>query len=206
MRPAKNTSMVLALSANTSFAGFPRLCRIIAEDDFLPHALANVGRRLVYSGGIITLSVLAGLLLIIFGGITDRLIPLFAVGAFGAFTLSQAGMVMHWKRTDPRGHWHALVINIVGAVATSVALAVIIIAKFVEGAWIILLLIPAIYVLFHFIKRHYEFVARQNRLQPLLAFEERLLAQVHCVLKHEIEDTIQELRFMAQRVLQQLEM
>ncbi|PYQ63043.1 MAG: APC family permease [Acidobacteria bacterium] len=153
--------MVLALSANTSFAGFPRLCRIIAEDDFLPHALANVGRRLVYSGGIITLSVLAGLLLIIFGGITDRLIPLFAVGAFGAFTLSQAGMVMHWKRTDPRGHWHALVINIVGAVATSVALAVIIIAKFVEGAWIILLLIPAIYVLFHFIKRHYEFVARQ---------------------------------------------
>ncbi len=90
--------LVLALSANTSFAGFPRLCRMIAEDDFLPHALANVGRRLVYSVGIMTLTVLAGALLIIFGGITDRLIPLFAVGAFGAFTLSQAGMVMHWKR------------------------------------------------------------------------------------------------------------
>jgi len=153
--------LVLALSANTSFAGFPRLCRVIAEDDFLPHALANVGRRLVYSVGIMTLTVLAGALLIIFGGITDRLIPLFAVGAFGAFTLSQAGMVMHWRRTDPRGHWLALVINIAGAATTALALAVIIIAKFVEGAWISLILIPAMLMLFNVIRRHYEFVASQ---------------------------------------------
>src|SRR5207253_2973160 len=102
---------VLALSANTSFAGFPRLCRMIAEDDYLPHAFANVGRRLVYSGGITVLTVLAGALLIAFGGITDRLIPLFAVGAFGAFTLSQAGMVMHWRRIDARKHWYNLAIN-----------------------------------------------------------------------------------------------
>ncbi|HJT16422.1 MAG TPA: APC family permease [Thermoanaerobaculia bacterium] len=153
--------LVLMLSANTSFAGFPRLCRIIAEDDFLPHALANVGRRLVYSAGIVTLAIIAGFLLIVFGGITDRLIPLFAIGAFGAFTLSQAGMVMHWNRVDARGHWVALSINVVGALTTAAALAIIIIAKFTEGAWISLLLIPAMLVLFYAIKRHYEFVAAQ---------------------------------------------
>src|SRR5205814_4040111 len=94
---------VLALSSNTSFVGFPRLCRLIASDSFLPHAFTIVGRRLVYSVGIIFLTCTAGALLIVFRGITDRLIPLFAVGAFGAFTLSQAGMVMHWRRELKRG-------------------------------------------------------------------------------------------------------
>ena len=89
---------VLCLSANTSFVDFPRLCRLIARDDFLPRGFAAVGRRLVYSLGILFLAVAAGLLLAAFGGITDRLIPLYAVGAFLAFTLSQAGMVMHWRR------------------------------------------------------------------------------------------------------------
>jgi amino acid transporter len=157
---------VLALSANTSFAGFPRLCRMIAEDDFLPHAFANVGRRLVYSGGIAVLSVLAGGLLIAFGGITDRLIPLFAVGAFGAFTLSQAGMVMHWRKNDPKRHWPQLAINAVGAVTTSVALIVIIVAKFTEGAWITLILIPATLLLFRGIKRHYDLVHHQMIAGP----------------------------------------
>ncbi|HWS71207.1 MAG TPA: APC family permease [Thermoanaerobaculia bacterium] len=157
---------VLALSANTSFAGFPRLCRMIAEDDHLPHAFANVGRRLVYSGGIAVLTALAGGLLIAFGGITDRLIPLFAVGAFGAFTLSQAGMVMHWRKIDARKHWHELAINALGATVTSIALVVIIVAKFSEGAWITLILIPATLLLFGGIKRHYDLVRTQMIAGP----------------------------------------
>ncbi len=154
--------VVLALSANTSFAGFPRLCRIIAEDEYLPHSLANVGRRLVYSIGIVTLAILAGILLIVFGGITDRLIPLFAVGAFGAFTLSQAGMVVHWRRNPERGSNTALAINAVGAVATAIALGVILVAKFVEGAWITVLLIPSAVFLFTRVKHHYRRVERQT--------------------------------------------
>lgn len=157
---------VLSLSANTSFAGFPRLCRLIAEDDYLPHALSNVGRRLVYSVGIIVLALLAGILLIVFGGITDRLIPLFAVGAFGAFVMSQAGMVVHWKRIDARRHWFALTINAVGAIVTAVALVIIIIAKFEEGAWITLIVIPATLLLFRRVKRHYDFVSAQMAEGP----------------------------------------
>jgi amino acid transporter len=154
--------LVLALSANTSFAGFPRLCRMIAEDEYLPRSLANVGRRLVYSTGIVTLALLAGILLILFGGITDRLIPLFAVGAFGAFTLSQAGMVVHWRRSGGRGHRAALAVNAIGGAATAVALAVILIAKFVEGAWVTVILIPSALFVFLRVKRHYRFVASQT--------------------------------------------
>jgi hypothetical protein len=154
---------VLALSANTSFAGFPRLCRLIADDNFLPHAFTARGRRLVHSVGIMILTGLSGSLLIAFGGITDRLIPLFAVGAFGAFTLSQAGMVMHWKRAGGPGSAAALVVNAVGAVATAIALAVILIAKFVEGAWITLVLIPAMLTLFGRVKQHYDRVSDQIR-------------------------------------------
>src|ERR1019366_10323908 len=154
--------VVLALSANTSFADFPRLCRMIAEDEYLPRSLANVGRRLVYSTGIVTLALLAGILLILFGGITDRLIPLFAVGAFGAFTLSQAGMVVHWRRSGGRGHRMALAVNAIGAVATAVALAVILTAKFVEGAWVTVVLIPSVLFVFFRVKRHYRFVAGQT--------------------------------------------
>jgi amino acid transporter len=153
---------VLCLSANTSFADFPRLCRLIAEDGFLPRSFANVGRRLVYSNGILVLAVLSALLLIVFGGITDRLIPLFAVGAFSAFTLSQLGMVVHWRRQRGGGHARAaMAINAVGATATGIALAVILVAKFVEGAWIVALLVPSILALFAGIKRHYARVLRQ---------------------------------------------
>jgi amino acid transporter len=153
---------VLCLSANTSFAGFPRLCRIISEDGFLPRSFGTVGRRLVYTNGILVLSLLSGMLLVVFGGITDRLIPLFAVGAFSAFTLSQAGMVMHWRRAGGGGHARtAMVINAVGAAATAVALVVILVAKFVEGAWIVALLVPSILVVFARIKRHYTRAMRQ---------------------------------------------
>ena len=163
-----NVLVVLCLSANTSFAGFPRLCRLIAQDDFLPHAFANRGRRLVYSLGIIILTVLSAVLLIVFGGITDRLIPLFAIGAFGAFTLSQAGMVMHW-RTHPgvtpeekTGARTSILVNGLGTVATAVALAVVLATKFAEGAWITLLLIPCLLLLFERVHRHYAHVARET--------------------------------------------
>ncbi|HKO55581.1 MAG TPA: APC family permease [Thermoanaerobaculia bacterium] len=167
---------VLCLSANTSFTGFPRLCRMIAEDDYLPHALANVGRRLVYSSGIIVLAVFSGVLLVVFDGITDRLIPLFAVGAFAAFTLSQAGMVMHWRREGTGRHWHSLLLNGAGAVATAVALAIIIVAKFHEGAWITVLVIPLILALFGVVKRHYAFVAQQVGIREPLSMEAKRAA------------------------------
>jgi amino acid transporter len=154
---------VLALSANTSFADFPRLCRLLASDDFLPHAFANRGRRLVYSIGIAILAGLAGLLLILFGGITDRLIPLFAVGAFLAFTLSQAGMVVHWRRNRGKKSGAFLLVNGLGAISTGIALAVILVAKFTEGAWITLLLIPSALIVFVRVKRHYEHVRQEIR-------------------------------------------
>ncbi len=126
--------MVLALSANTAFADFPRLCRAIAQNNYLPHAFGTRGRRLVYTEGIWVLAVLAGLLLILFGGVTDRLIPLFAVGAFLAFTLSQAGMVGHWKRLGGPGATRSIIVNGIGAIATGITVVVVLSAKFVEGA------------------------------------------------------------------------
>ncbi len=155
--------MVLCLSANTSFAGFPRLCRVIAADDFLPRSFANRGRRLVYSQGIWVLAVLAGLLLIIFQGITDRLIPLFAVGAFLAFTLSQAGMVSHWRKAR-KGRWRsALFINGIGAIATGATVIVVLMAKFIAGAWVVVVLVPAILMLMAGVHRQYKNVERQIR-------------------------------------------
>jgi len=153
---------VLCLSANTSFVGFPRLCRQVAHDGFLPTAFALPGRRLVYTAGILFLTAGAGLLLIAFGGITDRLIPLFAVGAFLSFTMSQAGMALHWRRAGHGGANRArLAINGVGAVATCVALAIILVAKFAEGAWLTLLVIPATLMLLRLVHRYYEGLDRQ---------------------------------------------
>jgi amino acid transporter len=152
---------VLALSANTGFADFPRLCRIIAEDGFLPRSFAHRGRRLVYSHGILVLTALSTGLLIGFGGITDNLIPLFAVGAFLAFTLSQAGMVEHWRRIGGAAAHRSMVFNAAGAVCTAVTLVVVLISKFAEGAWVMMLLIPALLVLFTSVSRHYRSVGRQ---------------------------------------------
>jgi amino acid transporter len=154
--------LVLCLSANTSFADFPRLCRVVARDDYLPHSLTARGRRLVYSEGIWALAILAGLLLILFGGVTDRLIPLFAVGAFLAFTLSQAGMVGHWLRTESGARaWHSILVNGVGALATGITVIVVVVAKFAEGAWVVVLLLPAAVVFMGRVRRHYERVAEE---------------------------------------------
>lgn len=150
---------VLGLSANTSFADFPRLCRVLAEDRFLSDSFAIRGRRLVYSEGIVLLALLSGVLLIAFGGITDRLIPLFAIGALLAFTMSQAGMVWHWHRLGGAGH--KLLVNAVGAVATGLTALVVAVSKFGEGAWITVFLVPALVLTFRRINAHYRSVARQ---------------------------------------------
>jgi hypothetical protein len=150
--------LVLALSANTAFADFPRLCRIIAQDGYLPRSFGSAGRRLVYSQGIYVLAVLSAGLLVLFGGVTDRLIPLYAVGAFLAFTLSQAGMVLHWRRHQP-GAWHLMLVNGLGAVATGITVVVVLVAKFVEGAWVTVLLIPLMLAVMGAVRRHYHTVA-----------------------------------------------
>lgn len=155
---------VLIVAANTSFAGFPRVTSIMARDSFVPRQLKMVGDRLVFSNGIILLSGLASFLIVVFGGDSHRLIPLFAIGAFLAFTLSQTGMVNHWRRE--RGpHWrvHAAV-NGVGALATGAALLIIATSKFAHGAWIVLVLIPLFVLAFQHTRAHYNEVARELTL------------------------------------------
>jgi len=152
---------VLCLSANTSFADFPRLCRLLAEDRYLPGSFAERGRRLVFSTGIIVLAVLAGALLVAFGGITDKLIPLFAIGAFLAFTLSQAGMVAHWRHHTDRHARHAMLVNGAGALATGVTLVVVSVSKFGEGAWLTVLVVPLLVLLFVRVNAHYRHVGQQ---------------------------------------------
>ena len=151
--------VVLSLSANTAFADFPRLCRAIAQNNYLPHVFGYRGRRLVYTYGISVLAVLCGGLLFLFGGVTDRLIPLYAVGAFLAFTLSQAGMVVHWwKNRGP--HWRKnAAVNGLGAFVTGITVVVVLVAKFVQGAWITLLFIPLTMILFVAVRRHYHSVS-----------------------------------------------
>jgi hypothetical protein len=150
--------VVLSLSANTAFADFPRLCRAIAQNNYLPHVFGYRGRRLVYTYGIVLLAVLSGGVLILFGGVTDRLIPLYAVGAFLAFTLSQAGMVMHWRKTRGPGWVKSALVNGLGAFVTGTTTAVVLLAKFMEGAWITLLFIPLAIIVFAIVRRHYHAV------------------------------------------------
>jgi amino acid transporter len=160
---------VLALSANTSFADFPRLCRVLAEDRYLPGMFAERGRRLVFSQGIVLLSILAAALLVAFGGITDRLIPLFAIGAFLAFTLSQAGMVAHWRREPGHAARGALVVNALGAIATGATTVVVAVTKFDEGAWLTVVVIPLLVLFFRRVNRHYRSIATQiGTIDPLV--------------------------------------
>jgi len=148
--------LVLSLSANTAFADFPRLTRAIALNDYLPHVFFIRGRRLLFSYGIGALVAMTGLLLILFRGVTDRLIPLYAIGAFLAFTLSQAGMVVHWFRSKQSG-WHVrALVNGVGATATGITLLVVLVAKFLDGAWITALLVPLMIFTMTRVKRHYD--------------------------------------------------
>jgi amino acid transporter len=162
--------LVLALSANTAFADFPRLCQIVALAGYLPSGFASRGRRLVFSQGIYVLSTLSAVLLIVFRGITDRLIPLFAVGAFLAFTLSQAGMVVHWKRVGGKGSIHSMLLNGLGATATFSTVCVVLVAKFVEGAWVTVLLIPGLVILMRAVHGEYARVAKEVRSDTPLDF------------------------------------
>jgi amino acid transporter len=170
------TAAILVLAANTAFADFPRLSSLLARDRFLPRQLANRGDRLVFSNGIVILAIFSALLVIVFGGDTSRLIPLYAVGVFLSFTLSQSGMVVHWlrERAKPGVNWKkSIVINAVGAVATFIVLLVFIATKFIHGAWIVVLVIPIMVFLFKAIQRHYITVANQlsteglEQLRPL---------------------------------------
>ncbi len=160
------TAAILTLAANTAYADFPRLSSIIARDGYLPRQLTNRGDRLVFSNGIIVLALAAGALIVAFGGITTALIPLYAVGVFLSFTLSQTGMVRHHQRErEPR--WRlGVAINTVGAVATGIVLVIVASTKFAQGAWVPLVVIPAIVLLFKGIKRHYETVAKGLTVTP----------------------------------------
>jgi amino acid transporter len=154
--------VALSLSANTAFADFPRLARAIAMRDYLPHVFILRGRRLLYSHGIYALTGFTAVILILFGGVTDRLIPLYAIGAFLAFTLSQAGMVVHWLKMEKHAGrmWHAFV-NGFGAVSTGVTTIVVLLAKFTAGAWVTALLVPLLIGIMLMVKRHYSRVKRE---------------------------------------------
>src|SRR5260221_2849287 len=153
--------LVLCLSANTSFADFPRVCRTVSQDGFLPLVFAVRGRRLVYTHGIVVLTGLAGSLLILTNGVTDKLIPLFAIGAFLAFTLSQTGMVVYWSRSKGRKARLSAAINGIGAIATAVTFLIVIVTKFAEGAWLVVIVLPLLFILMLLIHRHYLRIARE---------------------------------------------
>ena len=162
-----STLLILTVAANTSFADFPRVAAIVAGDGFLPRQLRGLGDRLVFTNGILLLAIAAGVLIILFNGDTHALIPLFAIGAFLAFTLSQAGMVLHWYREKGRGWLVKAVFNGAGALATGATVIVVAVSKFVEGAWITVLIIPLIVLAFHRVRVHYDQVKSQLSLRGL---------------------------------------
>ncbi|HEX9506322.1 MAG TPA: APC family permease [Acidimicrobiia bacterium] len=160
------TAAILTLAANTAYADFPRLSSIIARDGYLPRQLANRGDRLVFSNGVLVLAAAAAALIVAFGGKTNALIPLYAVGVFLSFTLSQAGMVRHHQKERERGYQRNIVINAVGSVATLIVLLIVASTKFTSGAWVPLVVIPIIVLMFKTIKRHYRTVADGLRVTP----------------------------------------
>jgi amino acid transporter len=162
-----STMLILAVAANTSFAGFPRLAAILAKDGFLPRPFTNLGDRLVFANGIISLAAATGVLIVLFSGDSHSLIPLFAVGVFIAFTLSQAGMVIHWWRERGKGWTFKLLANGIGALATFITLMIVGYSKFLEGAWITVFLIPALVIMFLRIRAHYKEVGRELTLHGL---------------------------------------
>ena len=161
------TLLILVLAANTSYADFPRLSSILARDRFVPRQFANLGERLVFSNGIIILSGFAILLVVVFGGDTHALLPLYAIGVFISFTLSQSGMVLRWLRLKERGWRWRVWVNGIGALATFVVMLTLAITKFSEGAWIVVLVIPVLVAIFRTMHRHYEDVAEQLSLEGL---------------------------------------
>src|SRR5262249_7875823 len=161
-----STALILVLAANTSFADFPRLSSIMARDRFLPKHLSFRGHRLAFSNGILLLAGAAIALLVVFNGSVDALIPLYAVGVFTAFTLSQTGMVKHWLKTRERGWRRSMAINAVGAVATGIVTLVIAVTKFERGAWLIVVLIPIVILNCLAIHRHYHQAERALEEAP----------------------------------------
>ena len=161
------TLLVLAVAANTSFADFPRVASVLAGDRYLPHQFANLGDRLVYSNGMIVLASLTGLLIVAFGGDSHALIPLFAVGVFLAFTLSQTGMVVHWIRARGAGWRLKALFNGVGASVTAITFLIVAFSKFREGAWIVLILIPGLAIFFRSVNLHYREVSRELTMHGL---------------------------------------
>ena len=160
------TAVILLLAANTSFTGFPRLASMLGQDRFLPQQLAHLGDRLVFSNGILLLGAMAAVLLILFRADTHALIPLYAVGVFLAFTLSQLGMLVRWfRRREPGWRWRAAV-NGFGALATGTVLIVIAMTKFIHGAWVVLVIIPALVSMFRRVHFHYKLVERQLSVRP----------------------------------------
>ena len=162
-----STLLVLTVAANTSFADFPRVGAILAGDDFLPRQLRGLGDRLVFTNGIILLALSTAALILVFSGETHSLIPLFAIGAFLAFTLSQSGMVVHWFREKGPGWELKAFFNGAGALATGTTLVIVAISKFASGAWITVLVIPIFVLIFDRVRRHYKQVKQQLSLHGL---------------------------------------
>jgi amino acid transporter len=172
------TALILILAANTSFSDFPRLSSILARDRFLPRLFQFRGDRLAFTTGIVALALLSIVLLVVFNGSLDALIPLYAVGVFTSFTLSQAGMVVHWRRVREPGWQRSAVINGVGAVATALVTLIIAVTKFAEGAWLVILLIPMLIGLFWSIQRHYARLEHARRAETPLLPEEVVVRAV----------------------------
>jgi amino acid transporter len=155
------TLLILVLAANTSFQGFPRLAALLARDNFAPRQFTNLGDRLVFSNGMLVLATLAGLLIWIYGANVNSLIHLYVIGVFTAFTLSQAGMVRYWKRVREPGWRYRALVNGVGATATGIVAAIVIVTKFAAGAWLVIVAIPLLVLAFYGIRRHYRGIARR---------------------------------------------
>ena len=160
------TMAILNLAANTAYADFPRLAAILGKDGYLPRQFAARGDRLVFSNGVLILAVMASVLLVVFQGDVSKLIPLYAVGVFTSFTLSQTGMVRHHLKEKAKGWRLSMAFSVIGAIATGIVMIVVIVSKFLIGAWIIVVIVPIIVVAFKGVSRHYQSVAKQLRITP----------------------------------------
>jgi amino acid transporter len=158
------TALILVLAANTAYADFPRLASLLSRDRYLPRQFASRGDRLVFSNGVLVLGLLAGLLIVLFDAREQAMLPLYAIGVFISFTLSQSGMVQHWRRFREPGWQRSIAINAFGAILTAIVFVVIIVTRFERGAWAVLLAIPLLVLIFRAIQQHYLAVARQLSL------------------------------------------
>lgn len=161
-----STALLLILAANTAFVDFPRLSRVIARDDFMPRQFSYRSHRLAFATGILALGALAALLIVLFSGSVSALIPLYTVGVFVAFTLSQTGMVLHWRRVKGKGWWLATLSNGLGAVVTAVVAIEVVVAKFTHGAWMVVILMPLLVLMMKAIHRHYRHTEQELAIEP----------------------------------------